>query len=215
MNRDIKEDFTREETWRVFRIMAEFIEGFEVLSKVGPAVSMFGSSRVIEDKENYKTAERIARSLVESGYAVITGGGPGVMEAANKGAKEAGGKSIGLNILIPSEQKPNPFIETLLEFRYFFCRKVMFVKYAKAYVILPGGFGTLDEFFEAITLIQTKRIEPFPVILVGREYWSGLIDWLRAAVVEKGCILPEDLDIFTVVDRSEDVISTIKKFYEE
>ncbi len=211
----IKDDFTTEEPWRIFRIMAEFVEGFEVLSKIGPAVSIFGSSRIKRKDKFYKVAEELAYLLAKEGYGVITGGGPGVMEAANKGAKRAGGKSIGLNIQIPLEQRANPYVQTLLDFRYFFVRKVMFVKYAKAFVILPGGYGTLDELFESLNLIQTERINPFPVILVGRDYWQGLIGWLKGYALKKGCISPKDLGIFTLVDEPREVISTIKKFYKK
>jgi uncharacterized protein (TIGR00730 family) len=208
-----KEDFTREDPWRVFRIMSEFVEGFEVLSKVGKAVSIFGSSRTKPGNKYYKLAEEVAYLVAKEGYAVITGSGPGLMEAANKGAKRAKGKSVGLNIHIPSEQKANKYVDILLDFRYFFVRKVMFVKYAKAFVILPGGFGTLDEFYEAINLIQTERISKFPVVLFGKKYWSGLLAWLKEIVLAEGNISKEDLDIFTVVDKPKEVIGAIKKFY--
>ena len=208
-----KVDFTKEDTWRIFRIMAEFVEGFETLSKVGRAVSFFGSSRLKPEDRYYKIATRIAYLLAKGGYAVITGGGPGVMEAANKGARKAKGKSIGLNIMIPQEQKANKYADLLLEFHYFFCRKVMFLKYAKAFIILPGGFGTMDELFESLNLIQTERVGRFPVILVGSDYWQGLLDWLKAMVLKKGCISTSDLAIFTVVDTPEQVLSTINKFY--
>ena len=214
-NKIIKNDFTREEPWRIFRIMAEFVEGFEVLSKIGPAVSIFGSSRIKLSDKYYKVAEGIAYSLVKNGYAVITGGGPGIMEAANKGAIKAKGESVGLNIQIPQEQKANPYVKTLLDFRYFFVRKVMFVKYAKAFVILPGGFGTLDELFESANLVQTKRIEPFPIILVGSSYWSGLIEWIKKSVLQKGCISRNELDIFNIADSPEDVVRLINKFYKK
>ena len=185
---DLKNDFFSEDPWRVFRIMSEFVEGFEVLSKVGKAVSIFGSSRTRPNSKYYKLAEQVAFSLAKEGYAIITGSGPGIMEAANKGAERAGGHSVGLNIQIPLEQKPNKYVETLLDFRYFFVRKVMFVKYAKAFVIMPGGYGTLDEFTEAINLIQTKRITKFPVVLFGSEYWKGMLDWLKATVFKNGNI---------------------------
>ena len=206
-------DFIAEEPWRIFRIMSEFVEGFDVLSKVGPAVSIFGSSRTKRNDRYYKMAEAIAYDLVRAKYAVITGAGPGIMEAANKGAKRAGGRSIGLNIQVPIGQKSNPYITTLLEFRYFFCRRVMFVKYSKAFVVLPGGFGTVDEFVEAATLIQTERIAPFPIILVGREYWEGLIDWMKESMVKGDRILSRDLEIFKIVDRTEEVVPSIKEFY--
>ena len=209
----IKSDFSAEEPWRIFRIMSEFVEGFEVLSKIGPAVSIFGSSKARRTDKYYKMAERIAYSLARAKYAVVTGAGSGIMEAANKGAKRAGGKSIGLNIQVPIVQKPNPYVTTLLEFRYFFCRKVMFVKYSKAYVMLPGGFGTIDEFAEVIALIQTERISPFPVILVGKEYWEGLIGWMKESLVKGGRIGSKDLEIFRVVDKPEEVVPAIKEFY--
>jgi len=208
-----KDDFTAEDPWRVFRIMSEFVEGFEVLSELGKAVSIFGSARTPAGTKYYKLAEETAYHIAKSGYAVITGSGPGIMEAANKGAKRAGGKSVGLNIQIPMEQKANKYVDILLDFRYFFVRKVMFVKYAKAFVIMPGGFGTLDEFFEAINLIQTERIDKFPVVLVNKAYWGGLLDWLRREVLKNGNISKADLDIFIVVDKPQDVIRAIKKFY--
>lgn len=208
-----RNDFTKEDPWRVFRIMAEFIDGFETLSKVGQAISIFGSSRLKPKDKYYKIATRAAYLLAKEGYAIITGGGPGIMEAANKGAREAKGKSIGLNIMIPQEQKANRYADMLLEFHYFFCRKVMFLKYGKAFVILPGGFGTLDELFESLNLIQTKRVEKFPVVLVGRNYWEGLIGWLKDTILIKGCISTSDLKIFSIVDTPEEVVSTIKRFY--
>jgi len=214
-NKIIKDDFTKEDTWRLFRIMSEFVDGFEVLSDVGKAVSIFGSSRLKPDTKYYKLAEETAYHLAKAGYAVITGSGPGIMEAGNKGARRAKGLSIGLNIHIPSEQKPNKYVDTLLDFRYFFVRKVMFVKYAKAFVIMPGGYGTLDEFFEAINLIQTERIPKFPVVLFGSEYWKGMLEWIRGTVLEIGNISKEDLDIFTVVDKPQDVVKAIKKFYQK
>lgn len=211
----IKDDFTSEDTWRMFRIMSEFVEGFEVLSGVGKAVSVFGGSRIKPGNKYYKLAEKTAFLLAKEGYAIITGSGPGIMEAGNRGARSAGGHSIGLNIQIPREQKSNRYIDTLLDFRYFFVRKVMFVKYAKAFVILPGGFGTLDELFESLNLIQTQRIGKFPVILVGREYWQGMLDWLNDTVLKSAAVSKKDLDIFKVVDRPENVVEIIKKFYEK
>jgi uncharacterized protein (TIGR00730 family) len=208
-----KNDFTHEDTWRIFRIMAEFVDGFEVLSKVGKAVSIFGSSRIKPTNKYYKFAEETAYLLAKEGYAIITGSGPAVMEAANKGAERGGGRSIGLNIQIPAEQKPNKYVDTLLDFHYFFVRKVMFVKYAKAFVIMPGGYGTLDEFTEAINLIQTKRIPRFPVVVFGSEYWKGMLDWLCDVVLKSGSISKEDLEIFTVVDSPKEVVNAIKKFY--
>ena len=211
--RSQKVDFTKEDTWRIFRILSEFVEGFEVLSQVGDAVSIFGSSRSKRENKYYKLAEETAYLLAKSGFAVITGGGPGIMEAGNKGARRAKGHSIGLNIQIPMEQKANRYIDTLLDFHYFFVRKVMFVKYAKAFVIMPGGFGTLDEFFEAINLIQTQRIPRFPVVLLGREYWEDMLAWLRDTVLKNGCISPQDLEIFKIADSPKDVVAIIKKFY--
>ncbi|MBU1148002.1 MAG: TIGR00730 family Rossman fold protein [Candidatus Omnitrophica bacterium] len=206
-------DFTKEDPWRIFRIMAEFVDGFEELSGIGPAVTIFGSAKTEPGDKYYKLAEQTAASLVKDGYAIITGAGPGIMEAANKGAKNAGGASIGLNIQVPVAQKPNKYVTNLVDFRYFFCRKVMFVKYARAFVIFPGGFGTMDEFFESITLIQTEKIEEFPVILVGSEYWSGLVEWMKTSMLKKDRIDKKDLEIFTVVDTSKEVSQTIKNFY--
>ncbi len=210
----IRDDFIREDTWRIFRIMSEFVEGFEILSKVGKAVSIFGSSRSTSNNKYYKLAEEVAYLLAKEGFAIITGSGPGIMEAANKGTKRAGGNSIGLNIQLPSQQQPNKYVDTLLDFHYFFVRKVMFVKYAKAFVIMPGGYGTLDEFSEAINLIQTERIPRFPVVLFGREYWKGMLDWFCDRVLKSGNISKEDLNIFTVVDKPKEVVDVIKKFYE-
>ncbi len=203
------EDFRDSEPWRVFRIMSEFVEGFETLDKISPAVSIFGSSRAKRRSKYYRLAERTTRALAKAGYTVITGGGPGIMEAANKGAKEAGGESVGLNIELPHEQHANPYITTLLNFRYFFVRKMMFVKYACAFVILPGGFGTLDEFFEPLTLIQTHKVEPFPVVLMGSEYWHPLVQWLRNFVLKQGCISGADLQLFRIMDDPEEAVRFI------
>ena len=190
-----------EETWRVFRIMSEFVEGFEAMSRVPPAVSVFGSSRARRDDPYYPMAEQLGRELVSQGFAVITGGGPGIMEAANKGAAEAGGESVGLNIFLPEEQMANEFQTVSLDFRYFFCRKVMFVKYCVAFVCFPGGFGTMDEFFESMTLIQTEKVDPFPVILVGTDFWSPLVEWIRQCQLDRhGYIAAEDLNLFEVTD---------------
>ena len=202
-----------ENPWRVFRIMAEFVEGFDELSQIGPAVSIFGSARTKLDQKYYKAAETTAKLLVQEGYAVITGGGPSIMEAGNKGAAEAGGQSIGLNIGLPFEQKPNPYIKQLINFHYFFSRKVMFVKYAKAFVIFPGGFGTLDELFESLTLIQTQRMQRFPVILYGSSYWKGLLEWLEDSVLAENCIDKADLSIYQTVDKPEDAVKIIRNFY--
>ena len=204
------DELTVSESWRIFRIMAEFIDGFEVLSKIPPAVSIFGSARTHPDDSDYKKAEETAARLVKGGYAVVTGGGGGIMEAANKGASEAGGVSVGLNINLPAEQKPNKYIGTYLDFRYFFVRKVMFVKYSVAFVIFPGGFGTLDEFFESIGLIQTHKIKPFPVILVGKEYWKGLKDWMDKALLAGGKISPEDINLFRIIDEPDEIVNFTK-----
>lgn len=201
-----------EESWRVFRIMAEFVEAIEELSRLKNAVTIFGSARVTPDDPYYKKAEKLAHRLAERGFSVITGGGPGIMEAANKGAAEAGGKSVGMNIRLPYEQKPNIYANVAIDYKYFFIRKVMFVKYAVAYIIMPGGFGTMDELFEALTLIQTKRIKSFPVILMGREYWQGLLNWLKDTMLRGGKILPEDLDFIEVIDDPDDVVRHIQKF---
>jgi uncharacterized protein (TIGR00730 family) len=208
-----RHDFTSEDPWRMFRIISEFVEGFEVLSSVGRAVSIFGSSRVGPGNKYYKLAEEIAYKLAKAGYAVISGGGPGVMEAANKGARRAKGKSIGLNIQIPTEQRPNPYIDTLLDFRYFFVRKVMFVKYAKAFVIMPGGYGTLDELTEALNLIQTHRVGKFPVVIFDRQYWQGMLDWIKNKVLKSGNISAADLNIFQMADTPQEVVNIIKNFY--
>jgi hypothetical protein len=199
------------ESWRTFHIMAEFVEGFEALGKYHPSVSIFGSTRAQPGDGVYNKAEQIGRLLAENGFGVITGGGPGVMEAANKGAASGGGNSIGLNIEIPSEQKPNPYANVTLRFRYFFVRKVMFVKYAVAYVILPGWFGTMDELFEAVTLIQTHKIKPFPVILVGSNYWSGLLGWIKEMVLKVGNISSADMEILQLIDEPAEIVKTIKK----
>ena len=207
------ENIFADEAWRIFRIMAEFVDGFEELGNVKNAVTVWGSARVKEGDEWYDKAVEVGKLLVENGYTVITGGGPGIMEAANKGATLAGGNSIGLNIELPHEQKPNPYIKTLISFRYFFTRKVMFVKYAKGFIIFPGGFGTLDEFTEAITLIQTERIHKFPVILFDRNYWSGLIKWMKENQLKRGYISSDDLLIFSTVDEPEEAIQQIQNFY--
>lgn len=201
-----------EETWRIFRIMSEFVEGFEILSRLGPAVSVFGSTKTRPEDKYYKLAQKLTSDLVKEGYSIITGAGPGIMEAANKGAKEAKGNSIGLNIELPREQRANKYVTKLLSFRYFFCRKVMFVKYSKALVFFPGGYGTLDEFFEFIALIQTKGIKSLPVICVGKEYWSSLNEWMEEKLLKTGKISSNDAGIFSIVDTSEEVVSAIKKF---
>jgi len=207
----IIDDFKIGEAWRLFKIMGEFVEGIERLHDIGPAVTIFGSARIKEDDPIYKKTEEIAALFVKSNFAVITGGGGGVMEAGNRGALKAGGTSVGMNIVLPFEQKPNDYSNIKLEFKYFFIRKVMFVKYATAYIIMPGGFGTLDELFEAVTLIQTHRIKPFPVILVGTDYWSGLLEWIKATLLEHHKISDNDLDILQIMDDPEEIVRAVQK----
>jgi hypothetical protein len=209
------EDLAKSDTWRVFRIMGELVEGFEALNGIGPAVTIFGSARLKPGTEYYGKCEKVAESLARSGFAVISGGGPGVMEAANKGAQNGNGISVGLNIELPLEQSPNTYQDIRVEFRYFFVRKLMFVKYAIGYVIFPGGFGTMDELFEALTLIQTRKIRSFPVVLVGRQYWQGMLDWLKNTVLPMGNIDAEDLGLFQVVDEPEEVCEIIMKRYKD
>jgi len=209
------EDLAKSDTWRVFRIMAELVEGFEALNNIGPAVSVFGSARLDPGSPYYNKCLKVAESLAKDGFAVISGGGPGIMEAANKGAQNANGTSVGLNIALPMEQTQNQFQDVRIEFRYFFVRKLMFVKYAVAYVIFPGGFGTMDELFEALTLIQTKKIRGFPVVLVGREYWSGLIDWMKNTLLAADSINKEDLDLMHIVDEPEEVCAIINRRYKD
>jgi uncharacterized protein (TIGR00730 family) len=192
--------------------MAEFVEAIETLSQVKRAVSIFGSARTKPGDPYYQKAELLARLLAQKGFSVITGGGPGIMEAANKGAAEAGGRSVGMNIRLPFEQKPNPYANISIDYKYFFTRKVMFVKYAMAYVVMPGGFGTIDELFEALTLIQTKRIKSFPVILMGSEYWKGLLDWLRKTMLHDNKISQEDLELFQIIDDPEEAVKHIQKY---
>lgn len=204
------------DSWAIFKIMSEFVEGFEAMQRIRPCVSIFGSARTAEDKHEYKLAEEIAYLLTDHGYGVITGGGPGIMEAANKGAQRGGGTSVGLNIELPFEQSPNPYIdkEKSLHFDYFFVRKVMFIKYSQGFVVLPGGFGTLDEFFEALTLIQTQKIARFPVILVGTKYWKGLLDWIKTTMGDENAyISPKDMELFSVVDTAEEAVEAIDRFY--
>jgi uncharacterized protein (TIGR00730 family) len=207
------EDLAKSDTWRVFRIMAELVEGFEALSNIGPAVTVFGSARLEPGSPYYNKCLKVAECLAKDGFAVISGGGPGIMEAANKGAQNANGTSVGLNIALPMEQTQNEFQDVRIEFRYFFVRKLMFVKYAVAYVIFPGGFGTLDELFEALTLIQTKKIRGFPVVLVGKEYWSGLIDWMKKTLLAANSINKDDLELMHIVDEPEEVCAIINKRY--
>jgi uncharacterized protein (TIGR00730 family) len=205
------DDITLKDSWRMFRFLAEFVEGFEVLPEVSPAVTIFGSSRAKPQSTIYKTTLEVARLLVENGFNVISGGGPGIMEAANRGAAEAGGKSVGLHIELPNEQEPNEYANVRLGFKYFFIRKVMFVKYAVAYIIMPGGFGTLDELFEALTLIQTKRIRYFPVILMDSKFWNGLLDWVKGTLVKEDTVSESDFNIFNVVDTPEEAVAIIKR----
>lgn len=205
------DDLKLGESWRLFRIMGEFVDGVENLHDIGPAVSIFGSARTKPDNPVYKQTVEIAGRFVKEGFAVITGGGGGIMEAGNKGAAEAEGTSVGLNIQLPFEQDPNPFANVQLDFRYFFIRKLMFVKFAAAYVAMPGGFGTLDELFEVVTLIQTQRIKPFPIVCVGSEFWGGLLDWVKDQQLTNKLISPEDLDIIQVLDDPAEVVDAIKK----
>ncbi len=201
-----------EDSWRLFKILSEFIDGFEALADIYPAVSIFGSARVRPGHEYYEKTVQIASSLARNGYNIITGGGPGIMEAGNKGAREGGAKSVGLNIRLPLEQEANPFANVSLEFKYFFVRKVIFVRYAQAYIGMPGGLGTLDEVSEALTLIQTKRIKPFPVILFGSDYWGGIVDWMRNTLVANQYVSADDLELFTVLDDPEEVVHLIKRY---
>ena len=203
------EDFKGDEAWRMFRIISEFTEGFDKLSGLGFGISIFGSAQTSPEHPYYKKAEEIARALAKEGYSIITGGGPGIMEAANKGAYEAGAKSIGLNIELPHEQNPNPYQNKKLEFRYFFVRKVMFVKYSMGYVCMPGGFGTLDEFFESLTLMQTNKIYPMPLILFGSEYWQGLYEWIKNTLLYNGAISEPDLQLVCMTDDVAEVVKVI------
>ncbi|MDT8308304.1 MAG: TIGR00730 family Rossman fold protein [Bacteroidales bacterium] len=205
------------DSWEVFKVMAEFVNAFEKLAKIGPCVSIFGSARTKETAPFYKLAEEVAFRLTKEGYGVVTGGGPGIMEAANKGAKKANGKSVGLNIMLPHEQLSNPFIDSdkLINFDYFFIRKVMFMKYSQGYIVMPGGFGTLDELFEAVTLVQTQKMVHFPIILMVKEYWEDLLKWIKNKLLKEQNIHKEDLDIITVVDTPEEAVNHIVKFYEK
>jgi len=205
------DEINLQDAWRLFKILSEFVEGFDTLAAVPPAVTFFGSARVTEGDWEYDSARELASKLASDECAIITGGGPGVMEAANRGAQEANGVSIGLNIEIPFEQLPNPYIDKLISFRYFFVRKVMFIKYSIAFVIMPGGFGTMDELFEALTLIQTHKIKPFPVYMVGKDYWKGLIDWLKERMLGEGKISPEDLNYLHIVDSLDEVVKGIRR----
>ena len=205
------------DSWAIFKIMGEFVNGFEKMSAIGPCVSIFGSARTDENHPYYKLAVEVAEKIAKNGYGIITGGGPGIMEAGNRGANKAGGTSVGLNIDLPFEQHNNPYIDPdkSINFDYFFVRKVVFVKYSQGFVVMPGGFGTLDELFEAITLIQTKKVGSFPVILVGTEFWKGLIEWIKNTLLENGNISPEDLDLIHLVDTSDEVVSILDNFYKK
>ena len=222
MRREINEkgwnDLKTNDSWATFKILSEFVMGYERMSRIGPCVSIFGSARLKPDNKYYKLATEIAQRIVENGYGVITGGGPGIMEAGNKGAHLSGGTSVGLNIDLPFEQHDNPYIDhdKSLDFDYFFARKVMFVKYSQGFVVMPGGFGTLDELFEAITLIQTNKIEKFPIILVGTEFWEGLMDWVKTTLLDSfKNISPGDIDLIHLVDTADEVVEILDKFYEE
>ncbi len=211
-------DIKSHDSWEIFKIMGEFVEGFERLSKIGPCVSIFGSARTDPENKYYAIAEELAYQLTQNKFGVITGGGPGIMEAGNKGAKRGGGKSVGLNILLPFEQEPNIYIDNdkIINFDYFFVRKVMFIKYAQGFIVLPGGYGTLDEMFEALTLIQTKKSGKFPIILIGTEFWSGLINWIRDVLLkEENNISEEDLDLIKIVDSPEEAVKQINEFYKK
>jgi len=208
-------DATIADAWRVFRIMGEFVEGFDTLARIGPAISIFGSARTQPGDRVYEAAQTTAKLLADCGFAVITGGGPGIMEAANKGAAEAGGKSVGLNIELPFEQGTNSYVKVPIEFNYFFVRKTMFVKYAEGFIVFPGGFGTMDELFEALTLVQTGKVRDFPIVLFGRDYWGGLCDWLRQTMASNGNIAAKDLDYLTVTDSPEEAVRVMKECYEQ
>ena len=207
-------DWVHTDPWRVLRIQAEFVEGFGLLAELGPAVSIFGSARTARGSAEYETAERIASGLVKAGYAVITGGGPGIMEAANKGAVEAGGVSVGLGIELPKEMGLNDYVEVGLEFRYFFVRKTCFIKYSQAFVVLPGGFGTMDELFEALTLVATGKVTKFPIVLVGRDYWSGLLSWLKGTMLAQANIGPDEFSLNKVADDADEVVRIIRRAHE-
>jgi hypothetical protein len=203
-------DFLQTDPWRALRILGEFVEGFDAMAKVGPAITVFGSARTKPDDPVYELARAIGYRLAKAGYAVITGGGPGAMEAANRGCREGGGLSVGCNIELPHEQGLNPYVDLGVEFRYFFARKVMFVKYADGFVILPGGFGTMDELFEALTLIQTGKVQHFPVVLVGRDYWSGLLDWIRDTLVARGAVDAKDMDLLLLTDDPDEAVALVQ-----
>lgn len=208
-------DWVHADPWRVLRIQSEFVEGFGALAELGPAISIFGSARLREDSPYYACAQEIARGVVGMGYSVITGGGPGIMEAGNRGAQEAGGVSVGLGIELPHEQGLNEYVDLGVDFRYFFVRKTMFVKYSSGFVVMPGGFGTFDELFEALCLMQTHKIDMFPVVLVGRDYWQGLLEWLRGAVVDGGMVSAMDIDLLRVVDTAQEALDVLRESAEQ
>jgi uncharacterized protein (TIGR00730 family) len=213
MEKYLINELKKEDSWRLFKIIGDFVDGFEVLPEFMPAVTFYGSARVKEGNKYYEAARELAKKLVAKGFSIITGGGPGIMEAGNRGAKEAGGRSVGLNITLPMEQVPNPYATVTLNFRYFFARKVMFNKYATAYVLFPGGYGTLDEMTETLVLIQTKKLKPFPVILYGSEYWNGLVQWIKDVLLPNGFISPEDFSLFQIVDDLDEIVEIIVNFY--
>ncbi|SNZ03634.1 hypothetical protein SAMN06265182_0429 [Persephonella hydrogeniphila] len=213
MEKYLINELKKEDAWRLFKIIGDFVDGFEVLPEFMPAVTFYGSARVKEGNKYYEAARELAKKLVAKGFSIITGGGPGIMEAGNRGAKEAGGRSVGLNITLPMEQVPNPYATVTLNFRYFFARKVMFNKYATAYVLFPGGYGTLDEMTETLVLIQTKKLKPFPVILYGSEYWNGLVQWIKDVLLPNGFISPEDFSLFQIVDDLDEIVEIIVNFY--
>ncbi len=210
-------DSHESDVWFIFKIMGEFVEGYDKLFKIGPCVSIFGSARMGESDVYYEMAQQTAKKVTERGFGIITGGGPGIMEAANKGAQEGGGKSVGLGITLPHEQGLNPYVDDdyIINFHYFFVRKVMFVKYAQGFIVFPGGLGTLDEFFEAMTLIQTKKINAFPIVLIGTDYWRGLVDWITETMVANGTISEEDIDLFHLTDDEEEAVEIICDFYQK
>jgi uncharacterized protein (TIGR00730 family) len=213
MNSYIINEMKKEESWRLFKIIGDFIDGFEVMPNYLPSVTIFGSARVEEGNKHYEAARELAFKLSKKGFSIVTGGGPGIMEAANRGAFEAGGNSIGLNIKLPKEQKPNKYLTEILNFNYFFARKVMLVKYATAFVLFPGGLGTLDELTETLTLIQTKKLKPFPVIIYGNEYWNGFVQWLNDVVVKDGYIDKKDTDLFKQIDDIDEIVDYIDQWY--
>lgn len=211
------DDSHSSDVWSIFKIMGEFVDGFDKLFKIGPCVSFFGSARTVEGEDYYKKAQYTAKQITKQGFGIITGGGPGIMEAANKGAQEGEGKSVGLGVTLPHEQGLNAYVDNdyVINFNYFFARKVMFVKYAQGFIVFPGGFGTLDEFFEAMTLIQTKKISTFPIVLIGEEYWGGLVEWIKKTMVKNGTISPEDVGLFQLTNNPDEAVKIICDFYEK